>query len=382
MTGKVLGLVFTAVIGTLVLFYGGMEIIPKLVERYGASKVVIGLAVAISVGLVAWLLIHANRVQRKVAVAGLGEGGKEVAPPSGISVREVAGELLSLTPEHFKDKVVGQDRAISELVKGLKLGAQQFLKGNEKRRRVLCSAIFVGATGVGKTETAKTLAEILQPLGYQFIRIDLNMYRDRASAWSLIGSPRGFIGSDEGGVLTRALMNNPRAVILLDEMEKAHPDLHTVFMTMLDEGYIEEQSTGTKVYLDGAIIIFTSNHASREIANIAKVEKDNVALELKIRGMMERYFGRPEVVGRIDKVVPFRNLEVSDLEEIARRVLGKYGMEDMAGKFTKKYLQVAEKYGVRMFVKKVEESALLGEEVDQHEQEDRPKGKGIEIFDV
>ena len=105
------------------------------------------------------------------------------------------------------------------------------------------------------------------------------------------------------------------------------------------------------------------------------MEKDPIVLELRIREIMERYFGRPEIVGRIDRIVPFKNLEVLDLEEIARRVLRRYGMEGRAGEFTWKYFQVAEKYGVRMFVKKIEESALLGEESG-------PKGKGIEIFDV
>ncbi|WP_457601592.1 AAA family ATPase [Hydrogenivirga sp.] len=380
MTGRVLGLVFLAVAGTLLLFYGGVELLPKLTQRYGTDKVVIGLVLAFSVGFVVLLVAHANRVQKRAAVSE-GEGKAEGRPPYGIEVGEVARELLSLSPDHFKHKVVGQDTAIEELVKGIKLGAQQLLKGNEKRERVLCSAIFVGATGVGKTETAKTLAEILKPLGYKFIRIDLNMYRDRASAWSLIGSPKGFIGSDEGGVLTRALMENPRAVILLDEMEKAHPDLHPIFMTMLDEGYIEEQSTGSKVYLDGAVVIFTSNHASREIASMVRSQKDKIALELSIRSMMERYFGRPEIIGRIDKIVPFKNLDEKDLEDIAGRVLAKYNMEGQAHVLTRKFLKVAQTYGVRMFVKKVEESALLGENPEEvSEEEDSPrKGKGIEI---
>lgn len=381
MTGKVLGLVFGAVVGTLVLFYGGAELLPKLSQRYGTDKVVIGLAVAISVGLVVWLVAHANRVQRKVAVAGREEETGEKPPYGSDDVGRVARELLSLSPDHFTHKVVGQDTAIENLVKGIKLGAQQLLKGNEKRRRVICSAIFVGATGVGKTETAKTLAEILKPLGYQFIRIDLNMYRERTSAWSLLGSPRGFIGSDEGGVLTRALMKNPRAVILLDEMEKAHPDLHPIFMTMLDEGYIEEQSTGTKVYLDGAVVIFTSNHASREIASMVRSQKDKVALELNIRSMMERYFGRPEIIGRIDKIVPFRNLDEKDLEEIARRVLARYNMEAQAPVLSRKLLKVAQTYGVRMFVKELEEIALLGENTEEvpEEEESPKKGRGIEI---
>lgn len=381
---------FGAIILALVfLFFNGDVIIVKAVlwtlvlfHEYG--MLIGGMAIGLT-GVALWLVLlrtlrsltgkvreRTGKAQKKVAVVGLEKERREV---KSVSMRKVAEFISLFTPEDFKDRIVGQDRAVSELVKGLKLGAQQFLRGNEKRGRVLCSVIFVGATGVGKTETAKALADKLQRFGYQFIRIDLNTYRDTYSATSLIGPPRGYLGSTEGGILTRPLMENPRAVILFDEMEKAHPDLHTVFMTMLDEGYIEEQSTGTKVYLDGAIIIFTSNHAGREIADMTRMEKDPIVLELRIREIMERYFGRPEIVGRIDRIVPFKNLEVLDLEEIARRVLRRYGMEGRAGEFTWKYFQVAEKYGVRMFVKKIEESALLGEESG-------PKGKGIEIFDV
>ena len=309
---------------------------------------------------------------KKVATAGTQEReGESNSPPYGIPIREVGEELLHLTPDHFKDKVVGQDRAIEEFVRGIKLGAQQLLRGNKKRERVIASAIFVGLTGVGKTETAKTLAELLEPLGYQFVRIDLNMYSDSHSAWSLIGSPRGYVGSDQGGVLTQALKKNPRAVILFDEMEKAHPNLHTTFMTMLDEGYIEDQSFGEKIYLDGAIIIFTSNLFAREINNLTKLERDPTSLELRIRDYVERYFGRPEIVGRIDKIVPFRELKKEDLAEIARRVLARYGEEGRAQELTEKFYSVANRYGVRMFVKKVEEAVLLGDEPPVRDEEGR-----------
>ena len=310
--------------------------------------------------------------KKKVVTAGTQEReGESNSPPYGIPIREVGEELLHLTPDHFKDKVVGQDRAIEEFVRGIKLGAQQLLRGNKKRERVIASAIFVGLTGVGKTETAKTLAELLEPLGYQFIRIDLNMYSDSHSAWSLIGSPRGYVGSDQGGVLTQALKKNPRAVILFDEMEKAHPNLHTTFMTMLDEGYIEDQSFGEKIYLDGAIIIFTSNLFAREINNLTKLERDPTSLELRIRDYVERYFGRPEIVGRIDKIVPFRELKKEDLAEIARRVLARYGEEGRAQELTEKFYSVANRYGVRMFVKKVEEAVLLGNEPPVRDEEGR-----------
>ncbi len=374
MTGRVLLLVFGVLAGTLAFLYT----LPFIVQKVGMTNTVIAIGVAVAVATVVGLVAHANRVQRRAyAGKGYGEERETIAPPSGISVREVGEELLYLTPDHFKDKVVGQEVAIEEFVRGIKLGAQQLLKGNEKRERVIASAIFVGLTGVGKTETAKTLAELLEPLGYQFIRIDLNMYNDSMSAWSLIGSPKGYVGSDQGGVLTQALKKNPRAVILFDEMEKAHPNLHTTFMTMLDEGYIEDQSFGEKIYLDGAIIIFTSNLFAREINNLTKIERDPTSLELRIRDYVERYFGRPEIVGRIDKIVPFRELKKEDLVEIARRVLSKYGEEGRAWELTEKFFSVASRYGVRMFVKKVEEAVLLGDEPPIRDEE---PPEGIDIF--
>ena len=362
-------------------FYSSSSLLEP-VEFLFVSVAVLG-TIYISVNFLPPLWRHLKRkympeeqLQKRAQMANGGKYGTQLGRIE--DTERVAKELLTLTPEHFKEKVVGQDLAIEEFIRGIKLGAKQLLRGNEKRKRVIASAIFVGLTGVGKTETAKTLAGLLEPLGYQFIRIDLNMYSSANSAWSLIGSPRGFIGSDEGGILTQALKRNPRAVILFDEMEKAHPNLHPVFMTLLDEGYVEDQSFGEKVYLNGAIIIFTSNLYAREINNLTKLERDPLSLELRIREYVERYFKRPEVVGRIDKIVPFRELREDDLVEIARRILVKYGKEDEAQELTRKLMSVANSYGVRMFVKKLEETVLLGEPPKPPER----KSGGIEIVDI
>ena len=286
-------------------------------------------------------------------------------------------ELSEFPVGPLKYYIKGQNKAVAEVVKAIRVGATALMKGNEKRRRVLASMIFVGATGVGKTETAKVLANYMANFGYQFIRVDLNLYRTPESVWTLIGSPRGYVGSEQGGELTRKLMSNPRAVILFDEMEKAHPDLHPTFMTMLDEGYIEEQSTGEKVHLDMAVIIFTSNLESERIADMVERIKDDVQLELELRKVVETYFGRPEIVGRIDRIVPFKRLSFEDLVEIAERLMRKY--EDVllsenspyrrfsgragiivARAFTRKYEDVARKYGVRVFLKKIEEDLIEG----------------------
>lgn len=304
-------------------------------------------------------------------------GAKRVEVKNDERFWEKLVERVSVLSERDFSEIVGQRRAIEELLKALKVGVKQL--GRERRReRVLSSMIFVGATGVGKTETAKLLAEVFSSLGYQFIRVDLSQYRTPESAWTLIGSPRGYVGSEYGGTLTRALMKNPRAIILFDEMEKAHPDLHTTFMTLLDEGYVEEQSTGWRVYLQGGIIVFTSNLHSETIAEMVEREEDEIELELKLRSFVETYFGRPEIVGRIDAIIPFRRLSQRDLEEIARRVLAPYGKVHLSYQLTEKLSGLARKYGVRVFVKKLREIAVSEGSFEKIEKRD---GEGIEFFE-
>ena len=203
-------------------------------------------------------------------------------------------------------------------------------------------------------------------------------------ASTLTGSPRGYIGSDEGGALTRPLMKNPRAVILFDEMEKADPTLFRTFMTLIDEGEIQETSTGKRVTLDNAIIIFTSNLYQGTIKEIITKEKDPIAAELAIKNLLSgdptdalKYATRdlihretpmnsgvmtskfpPEFIGRIDKVIPFTSLSVEDYKVIVRRLAAKYKKNVNVDLIVSKNLPIAEKYGVRQFIKKVEEDIL------------------------
>ena len=265
---------------------------------------------------------------------------------------------------YLKSKVIGQDDAIKMLTDGIYQQAKA-------KSQNLGSYLFVGQTGVGKTETVKALAEYLKDFGYSFYRFDMNSFTQEHTASTLLGSPKGYIGSDEGGLLPRKLLENPRAVILFDEIEKAHPSLYRIFMTLIDEGHIQEVTTGMRVPAKNSIIIFTSNLYQETISAIISSDKNEIEKEMlildvltgKIPPLPTDYlytdqYGMPfrfpaEFVARLTKVIPFRKLSYQDLEKIAIKIVGD---RDKAVRLTKELYPLAEKYGVRVFVKKIKES--------------------------
>jgi ATP-dependent Clp protease ATP-binding subunit ClpA len=265
---------------------------------------------------------------------------------------------------YLKSKVIGQDDAIKMLTDGIYQQAKA-------KSQNLGSYLFVGQTGVGKTETAKGLAEYLKDYGYAFYRFDMNNFAEAHTASTLLGAPKGYIGSDEGGLLPRKLLENPRSVILFDEIEKAHHSLYRIFMTLIDEGYIQEVTTGMRVPAKNSIFIFTSNLYQETISAIMATDKDEIEKEMmildvltgKVHPLPTDYihtdqYGMPfkfpaEFVARLTKVVPFRKLSYQDLEKIAIKIVGD---RDKAVRLTKELYPLAEKYGVRVFVKKIKES--------------------------
>ena len=290
--------------------------------------------------------------------------------------------------EWLKLRIFGQDEAVDEITKQIKVN----IKKAERKGvvpRVLGTFLFVGQTGVGKTETAKALAEwFWDKYGHQFLRFDMGNFSDMNTASTLTGSPKGYIGSEEGGALTRPLMQNPKAVILFDEIEKGHPSIYKTFMSLIDEGEIQEVSTGKRVFLNQSVIVFTSNLYQNTINEINQKVFDEVKKEMLIRDVLSgkleeasRIVGDyivdedlrrftsdletthfpSEFVARIDKVVPFKSLSIDDLANIVANVLYVNGIqvnENKVWELTKKYEPIAREYGVRVFIKKVEEKAL------------------------
>ncbi|MBQ2321751.1 MAG: AAA family ATPase, partial [Bacteroidales bacterium] len=242
-------------------------------------------------------------------------------------------KLLHLEDELHK-RVVGQDEAIeavSDAVRRSRAGLQD-------SRRPIGSFIFIGTTGVGKTELAKALAEFLFDDESQMTRIDMSEYQEKHSVSRLIGAPPGYVGYDEGGQLTEAVRRKPYSVVLLDEIEKAHPDVFNILLQVLDDGRLTDNK-GRTVDFKNTIIIMTSNLGSNLIQEEFEKNGNQITPELiatSKREVMEllRKTIRPELLNRIDEIVTFTPLSKERVKEVVglqftnvRKMLGKNGIE-------------------------------------------------------
>lgn len=241
-----------------------------------------------------------------------------VARWTGIPVTKlVEGErekLLRLD-ETLKERVIGQDRAV-ELVTEAVWRARAGIKDEQKP---IGSFIFLGPTGVGKTELAKALAANLFDSEDHFIRIDMSEYMEKHSVSRLVGAPPGYIGYEEGGQLTEAVRRNPYSVVLLDEIEKAHPDVANILLQILDDGRITD-SQGRLINFSNTVVIMTSNIGSAYISGT----DDEHELEDIVMVELRKHF-KPELLNRIDDIVIFHALDNSHFYGIAKKMLGELG---------------------------------------------------------
>ena len=223
-------------------------------------------------------------------------------------------EKLVHLADVLHERVVGQDEAVTVVSQAI-LRARAGIKDPN---RPIGSFIFLGPTGVGKTELAKTLAEALFDDERSMIRIDMSEYMEKHSVARLIGAPPGYVGYDEGGQLTEAVRRRPYSVILLDEIEKAHRDVFNVLLQILDDGRLTD-GKGRVVNFKNTVVIMTSNLGSHEILN-KKFEEAEAA----VKEMLKEYF-RPEFLNRVDDIVVFHALDRAEVKAIAALLLKSLG---------------------------------------------------------
>ncbi len=244
-----------------------------------------------------------------------------VAMMSGVPVNKISqkeGLKLLKMSEALNKKVIGQDEAITKLTKAI----QRTRAGLKDPARPIGSFIFLGPTGVGKTEMAKVLAKYLFDKEEALIRIDMSEYMEKFSVSRLVGAPPGYVGYEEGGILTEKVRRKPYSVVLLDEIEKAHPDVFNILLQVLDDGILTD-SLGRKVDFRNTIIIMTSNIGARDIRNMGKGigfsanegDFDYAQMKSTIQDALKKVFN-PEFLNRIDDVLTFRPLEKADIFKI------------------------------------------------------------------
>jgi ATP-dependent Clp protease ATP-binding subunit ClpC len=245
-----------------------------------------------------------------------------VALMSGVPVQRIAqaeGHRLLKMAEELKSKVIGQDEAIEKIVKSI----QRNRAGLKDPNKPIGTFIFLGPTGVGKTQLAKVLAQYLFDSYDALIRIDMSEYMEKFSVSRLVGAPPGYIGYEEGGQLTEKVRRKPYAVVLLDEIEKAHPDVYNILLQVLDEGQLTD-SLGRRIDFRNTIVIMTSNIGSRQLKEFgqgvgfvtgSKQETSNENVKSIIQKALQKTFA-PEFLNRIDDVVMFNQLKREDIHKI------------------------------------------------------------------
>jgi ATP-dependent Clp protease ATP-binding subunit ClpC len=245
-----------------------------------------------------------------------------IAMMTGIPVNRIAEKetaKLSLMADQLKENVIGQDEAVAKIVKAI----QRNRVGLKDPNKPIGSFIFLGPTGVGKTQLAKELSKLLFDNESSMIRIDMSEYMEKFAISRLIGAPPGYVGYEEGGQLTEKVRRKPYSVILLDEIEKAHPDIFNLLLQALDDGQLTD-SLGRKIDFKNTIIIMTSNIGTRKLKEFGSgvgfstaAKKSNLDEYTKsvIEGSLKKAFA-PEFLNRIDDVILFNTLSREDIHKI------------------------------------------------------------------
>jgi len=234
-----------------------------------------------------------------------------------VKLKEQETEKLLKMENELRKRIVGQDDAISIITKAIKRGRI----GLKDPKRPIGSFIFLGPTGVGKTELAKQLALFLFNSENALIRMDMSEYMEKFNVSKLIGAPPGYVGYDEGGQLTEKIRRRPYSVVLFDEIEKAHPDIFNILLQILEDGEITD-ALGRRVNFKNTVIILTSNIGSREIISSSRVGFQSESNEVSYDTMKERLLGElkrifnPEFLNRLDEIIVFHSLGKGEMKKI------------------------------------------------------------------
>ena len=290
--------------------------------------------------------------RRKTAIVSGADIAQVISDWTGVPVTKMkkseTKQLLNLE-KTLHQRVIGQDKAIKAVAKAIRRSRA----GLKDPNRPIGSFLFLGPTGVGKTELAKSLAEAVFGAESNLIRVDMSEFMESYSSSKLIGSAPGYVGYEEGGQLSEQVRNNPYSVVLLDEVEKAHPDVFNLLLQVLDDGFLTD-SKGRKVDFRNTIIIMTSNLGSRALRDdktvgfgISAVAEDKINQE-KVREATKEFF-RPEFLNRIDETVIFDSLTAPELRQIVtlltRKIKDRLAEKDITLNLSTAALDVIAKNG-------------------------------------
>jgi len=256
------------------------------------------------------LLIGAELADDKITASDIREIISQITKIN-IPDSQKSADIIKDLEKNLKNKIIGQDQAVAELISTLKRSAA----GLAGEHRPLGSFILAGPSGVGKTYSAKVLAELMSPGREGLIKLDMSEFGEKFNASKLIGAPAGYVGYEEGGLLTERVKRNPYAVILLDEIEKAHADIFNLFLQIFEDGYLTD-SKGRQVNFRNTIILMTTNIGvpkASEKGMIGFGEKD--FLENDYKEKLAEWM-RPELLNRLDQILVFNQLTADDLAKI------------------------------------------------------------------
>lgn len=247
---------------------------------------------------------------KKIGKKQIAEVLAKVAKIDALAIKQDDNKNLASLESRIKDVIYGQDRAIQTVVEAVQLSKA----GLTDENKPLASLLFVGSTGVGKTEVAKMLA---QELGVKLVRFDMSEYVEKHTVAKLIGAPAGYVGYDDGGLLTDAVRKSPDCVLLLDEIEKAHSDIFNILLQVMDYGVLTD-SKGRKAHFKNVILIMTSN-AGAQYASQASVGFASTATASSAMLKQVKHTFKPEFINRLNEIVVFNDMD----EQMAKLILGK-----------------------------------------------------------